>query len=115
MNISAIVNQYRKVAQLFLPHIYSGLHAILLALRPVDAPSLSTVDRQVKAVREESMQWVKKQAFPRRAVLHFDGVKVNLGSKNGNRRVEHLAVTVTGLGEEFKIGIFECANGTGKQ
>ena len=68
---------------------------------------------QVKAVRAEALNWVKDQPFPRRGVLHFDGVKVNLGSKNGNRRVEHLAVTVTGLGEEYKIGIFECANGSG--
>ena len=62
-----------------------GLHAIMLALRPFDAPSLSTVDREVKAVREEALQWVKNQPFPRRGVLHFDGVKVTLGSKNGKR------------------------------
>ena len=90
-----------------------GLHAIVLALCPNDAPSLSTIFRQVKEVRHESLAWVKAQNFPRRGVLHFDGVKVKMGVRQGFRRVEHLAVTVTGLGEEFKIGLFETRNGTG--
>ena len=32
---------------------------------------------------------------------------------NGNRKIEHLAVTVTGLGKEYKIGLFETSSGTG--
>ena len=90
-----------------------AMHAIILAFNPLNAPSLSTVDRQIKEIRNESSMWIKDQDFPQRGVLHFDGVKVSLGAKHGNRRVEHLSITVTGLGKEFKIGIFELESSTG--
>ena len=53
------------------------------------------------------------QERPERVLLHFDGVKVSLGARQGGRRVEHLAASVTGLGREIKLGIFEVENGTG--
>ena len=89
-----------------------ALYAIIVAMIPNEAPSFSTIVRQVKDVRDESLAWIKGQNFPRRGVLHFDGVKVKLGWRQGFRKVEHLAVTVTGLGQEFKIGLFETENGT---
>ena len=62
--------------------------------------SLTTVQRVGKEVREEASKNIKEQDFPEKAVLHFDGVKVTLGSQHRTRRVEHLSVTVTGLDGE---------------
>ena len=76
--------------------------------------SYGSVERIVQEVRAEADARAKEQEFPERGVVHFDGVKVTLGAKHGNRRVEHVAVTVTGLGEEHHLGIFEASNGTGK-
>ena len=75
--------------------------------------SVSTVQRVVEEVRAEAVQTMQNQEFPDHPILHFDGVKVNLGSQNGGRRIEHLAVSVTGLGGEKKLEIFEIENGTG--
>ena len=90
-----------------------GLHAVVMALIPKEAPSLATIARQIREVRGESLAWIGGQDFPQRGVLHFDGVKVKLGKKHGNQKIEHLAVTVTGLGKEYKIGLFETSSGTG--
>ena len=75
--------------------------------------SYGSVERIIDEVRAEADARAKEQEFPERGVVHFDGVKVTLGAKHGNRRVEHVAVTVTGLGKEHHIGIFEVSNGTG--
>ena len=75
--------------------------------------SFATVQRIVNEVREEASKEREKQSTPDRLVVHFDGVIVTLGAKQGARRVEHLAVTVTGSGEEIPLGIFETSSGKG--
>ena len=66
-----------------------------------------------KAARKDAVKEVNNQEFPERAVLHFDGVTTSIDKQHGNRRKEHLCVTVTGLGGEKKLGVFEIENGTG--
>ena len=75
--------------------------------------SLGTIQNAAKAARKNAVQQVNNQEFPERAVLHFDGVTTSLDKLHGNRRKEHLCVTVTGLGGERKLGVFEIENGTG--
>ena len=78
--------------------------------------SYGSVERIVEEVRAEADARAKEQEFPERGVVHFDGVKVKLGAKHGNRRVEHVAETVNGnsVKGEHHLGIFEASNGTGK-
>ena len=75
--------------------------------------SYTTVQRVVDEVRKEAVQKIKNQDFPEKVVLHFDGVIVSLGANHGKRRIEHLSITATGLGKEWKLGVFETASGTG--
>ena len=76
--------------------------------------SYASVQRMVEEVRAEAVERIKAQKFPQRAIVHFDGAKCKLGKKNGARFVEHLSISVTGLGGEFHVGVFEVNNGTGK-
>ena len=75
--------------------------------------SYGSVERIIDEVREESARKTKEQDFPERCIVHFDGAKVKLGKKQGGRKIEHLSVTVTGLGGERHLGIYEVSSGTG--
>ena len=75
--------------------------------------SFATVQRVVEEVRNEALQKIEQQDFPDKITLHFDGVVVTLGANQGKRRVEHLSVTATGLGKEWKLGVYEIASGKG--
>ena len=47
-------------------------------------------------------------------VVHFDGVRVNLGAGQGGRHgVEHLSIAITGIGGQRIVGIFEVEDGKG--
>ena len=75
--------------------------------------SYATVQRIVEEVRNEAVTKIQRQDFPDNIILHFDGVVVSLGASQGKRRIEHLSVTATGLGREWKIGVFEIRSGKG--
>ena len=47
--------------------------------------------------------------------MHFDEVLITLAAQHGGRRVEHMVVTLTAQGKEWKIGVYEILNGTGIQ
>ena len=76
--------------------------------------SKSMVERVLEEVRDEATEEAKNRTYPEQGLLHFDEVLVTLGPQHGGRRVEHLVITLTGGGKEYKIGIFEICNGTGK-
>ena len=75
--------------------------------------SRSMVDRMQRRCRDEAVEELKQLKFPEQGALHFDEVKVSLGAQQGGRKIEHLVATVTGLGGERKLGVFEVINGKG--
>ena len=77
--------------------------------------SLSNVQNIVEECRNEAVVKIRSQDFPDRLCLHFDEVKTKLDKQHGDRKSEHFSVTVTGVGGEKKLGIFEIPRGTGKR
>ena len=82
---------------------------------PFDLPlSKSTVHRHMNKTRLVASHLIDTQQFPRKVVIHFDGVRVQLGAFQGNEKKEHICLTSTGIGGERKIAIMVAADGSGE-
>ena len=75
--------------------------------------SLSTIKRIREEEQLHARHDVNLKEYDDFLTLHFDGIKVPLGSNQGGGVVEHIAIIVTGVSGEQQLGIEIAENATG--
>ena len=77
------------------------------------ALSPSTEGRRLHNSRDTAMHKIASQRFGSKLVIHFDGIRVELGPYQGGGKREHICISSTGIGGEKRIAIMVAENGSG--
>jgi hypothetical protein len=75
--------------------------------------SHSSVVKRMNESRNDVNLSARFQTYDNPSTMHFDMVKLLLGGNQGGGKVEHLAITLTGISGEKVIGVIVAPNGTG--